>query len=131
MKELTREDWQKNPTPRMMWVWNNNEGDKVKRLVVHCFSRETDKSFVAERKNDITVSYWKHCAEITKEPKRMTNYEVAKWIADGASCGEFREYSFQAMVFHDYTYTIGYGNEPCDEDIRIRSNGGEWHEPLI
>ena len=22
MKEVTYEDWQKNPTPRMMWVWN-------------------------------------------------------------------------------------------------------------
>ena len=23
MKELTYEDWQKNPTVRMMWVWNS------------------------------------------------------------------------------------------------------------
>ena len=23
MKEVTYEDWQKNPTPRMMRVWNN------------------------------------------------------------------------------------------------------------
>ena len=25
MKEVTYEDWQKNPTPRMMWVWDYNE----------------------------------------------------------------------------------------------------------
>ena len=25
MKELTYEEWQKNPTPRMMWVWNEDE----------------------------------------------------------------------------------------------------------
>ena len=25
MKEVTYEDWQKNPTPRMMWVWNECE----------------------------------------------------------------------------------------------------------
>ena len=24
MKEVTYEDWQKNPTPRMMWVWNDD-----------------------------------------------------------------------------------------------------------
>ena len=23
MKEVTYEDWQKNPTPRMMWVWDD------------------------------------------------------------------------------------------------------------
>ena len=22
MKEVTYEEWQKNPTPRMMWVWS-------------------------------------------------------------------------------------------------------------
>ena len=22
MTEITYEDWQENPTPRMMWVWN-------------------------------------------------------------------------------------------------------------
>ena len=27
MKEVTYEDWQKNPTPRMMWVWNSKVED--------------------------------------------------------------------------------------------------------
>lgn len=25
MKEVTYEEWQKNPIPRMMWVWNDDE----------------------------------------------------------------------------------------------------------
>ena len=29
MKELTHEDWMKNPIPRMMWVWNGDEMYKV------------------------------------------------------------------------------------------------------
>ena len=29
MKELDYEDWQKNPTPRKMWVWNDNEEDFI------------------------------------------------------------------------------------------------------
>ena len=37
MKEITYEDWQKKPTPRMMWVWDDNKEDKVKRKVVHFF----------------------------------------------------------------------------------------------
>ena len=30
MKEVTYEDWQKNPTPRMMWVWEDDEHKKKK-----------------------------------------------------------------------------------------------------
>ena len=33
MKEVTYEDWQKNSTPRMMWVWDDDEKDKVQRKV--------------------------------------------------------------------------------------------------
>ena len=29
MKEVTYEDWQKNPTPRMMWVWDSSENNKI------------------------------------------------------------------------------------------------------
>lgn len=28
-------DWQKNPTPRMMWVWNDDATNKAKRKVVY------------------------------------------------------------------------------------------------
>lgn len=35
MKEVTYEEWQKNPKPRMMWVWDYNEERKVKRKVVY------------------------------------------------------------------------------------------------
>ena len=31
MKEVTYEDWQKNPTPRVMWCWNSNVADKVQK----------------------------------------------------------------------------------------------------
>ena len=29
MKEVTYDDWQKNPTPRMMCVWDHCEKEKV------------------------------------------------------------------------------------------------------
>ena len=35
MKEVTYEDWQKNPTPRMMWVWNDDEKEKEKVVDVY------------------------------------------------------------------------------------------------
>ena len=35
MKEVTYEEWQKNPTPRMMWVWNATVEDKVQAKVIY------------------------------------------------------------------------------------------------
>ena len=32
MKELTYEEWSKNPTPRMMWCWDNCEKTKKQRM---------------------------------------------------------------------------------------------------
>ena len=34
MKEVTYEDWQKNPTPRVMWCWNSNVKDKIQARVI-------------------------------------------------------------------------------------------------
>ena len=39
MKEVTYEEWQKNPTPRMMWVWNSKVEEKVKRMVLFLTER--------------------------------------------------------------------------------------------
>lgn len=126
MKEVTREDWKKNPTPRLMWVWDGTEEIKVKRFVVHCIT----SGFVADAGNGAAVACWEHCAEI-EEPKRWSNYELAKWLYEGARCGEFRECkpSTSALIGSSYFYDKNVENEPCDEDIRIRVNGGEWREP--
>ena len=34
MKEVTYEDWVKNPIPRMMWVWDDDEEDRKRQRVV-------------------------------------------------------------------------------------------------
>ena len=70
MKELTYADRVKNPTPRLMWVWDANA--KVKRKVIY-FIENKDVSYpvvVLSSAGDIAASY-KHCAEI-EEPRRMT-----------------------------------------------------------
>lgn len=38
MKELTHEDWMKNQTPRMMWVWDDDETCKGKNERCVCFN---------------------------------------------------------------------------------------------
>ena len=37
MKEVTYEEWQKNPTPRMMWVWDSKVED-IERKTVSAFN---------------------------------------------------------------------------------------------
>ena len=41
MKEVTYEDWQKNPTPRMMWVWDDDYDEAKKKLkVIYIFLKK-------------------------------------------------------------------------------------------
>ena len=76
MKEVTYEDWQKNPTPRMMWVWNSKGEDKVKAKVIHILSNDVC-IYPILTVTDIDDDYetYKHCAEI-EEPKNKANDEV-------------------------------------------------------
>lgn len=133
MKEITREDWVKNPTPRMMWVWDEFKCQKEQRLVVYCLTcKNTKYKFVTEDEDGRGVSYWVHCAEITEEePKRMTNRGLSWWLRENPE--EHREWKNREghLVLHEYTYHVKAENEPCPEDIVIRVDGGEWHEPLV
>ena len=38
MKEVSYEEWQKNPTLIMMWVWNDNVENKEKIKVAYVFN---------------------------------------------------------------------------------------------
>lgn len=67
-----------------------------------------------------------------KEPitrRRMTNKELSKWLRDKPE--EYREFKdIHDGVFSAYNYYENDTNEPVDECVMIRSNFGEWHEPL-
>lgn len=138
MKEITIEEWMKNPTPREMWVWDTIYAEKKVRKVIYYNDNKECRYPVSCLSEDRTkTNVYQHCAEIEEEEeevKRMTNYELAKWLYEGARCGEFREYRFidASIAYHDYTYVIDgeSENKPCSTDIRIRVNGGEWREPL-
>lgn len=64
MKEVTYEDWLKNPTPRVMWVWNSNVEDGLKRMVLYLTERNPSHPVVALTSDNITTANYKHCAEI-------------------------------------------------------------------
>ena len=131
MKEVTYEDWQKNPTPRMMWVWNSKVEDKEKAKVIHILSNGVCV-YPILTVTDIDDDYetYKHCAEI-EEPKtrRMTYKELSRWLREKPT----REYRYITSNFIccDYDYRVENQDKEAHEDIRIREDDGEWKEPLV
>ena len=129
MKELTYEDWQKNPTPRMMWVWDTEERKKQLK-VIYISKEDITHPVIALSYNDIDSSRYKHCAEI-EEPKtrRMTNKELFWWLSDKPH----REYKYKVngLVFRTLAYKEVKQNEEVRSDIVIREDDGEWREPLV
>ena len=129
MKEVTHEDWLKNPTPRMMWVWDDKVGDKVKRKVIYFNeNKHAHYHIIALSENsDMSVGY-KHCAEI-EEPKtrRMTHKELARWLREKPT----REYTDDRLVYSIHTYLKICANEKVDDYILIREDDGEWRAPFV
>ena len=130
MKEVTYEEWQKNPTVRMMWVWNSKVEDKVERMVLFLTERNPSHPVVALTSDNIVTANYKHCAEIEKQ-RRMTNQELAWWLQEG----KHREYKFPdiniQLVRSYFEYDEAVANDEVYGNILIRENGGEWHEPLV
>ena len=128
MKEVTCEDWQKNPTPRMMWVWNATVEDKVKRMVLFFTERNPSHPVIALTSDNITVANYKHCAEIEKQ-MRMTNKELSRWLREKPT----REYKYLTSdyICSTFEYREYVQDEEVHEDMRIREDDGEWREPLV
>ena len=129
MKEVAYEDWQKNPTPRMMWVWNSKVEDKEKAKVIHILSNGVCV-YPILTVTDIDDDYetYKHCAEIEKQ-RRMTNKELARWLREKPT-REFK-YNVGRSVYSFHAYDEDCGDEEVRKDILIREDDGEWREPLV
>ena len=128
MKEVTYEDWQKNPTPRMMWVWDNDEKEKVKRKVIYVLSGRGRKRTVITLYTDESCTYaYEHCAEIEKQ-RRMIHKELARWLREKPT----REWKYKdgISVYGYYGYEEKCENEEVPNNILIREDD-EWREPLV
>lgn len=131
MKEVTYEDWQKNPTPRVMWVWDDKVGDKVKRKVIYFNeNKHAHHPIVALTSDGNTSVSYKYCAEI-EEPKtrRMTHKELSRWLREKPTrdC----KYLNSEYIFSTFEYREYMQDEEVSEGIRIREDNGEWREPLV
>ena len=127
MKEVTYEGWQKNPTPRMMWVWNGDEMHKVKRKVVHVLRNNLARVITIDDDNS-DYELYRHCAEIEKQ-RRMTNKELSRWLREKPT-REFK-YSTSISVYSVHAYDEDLENKEVRKDIVIREDDGEWREPLV
>ena len=129
MKEVTYEDWQKNPTPRVMWVWNDfKEEIKVKEKVVYIINDGRRASVLVVIDENRYRTY-QHCAEIEKSI-RMTNKELSRWLREKPT----REWKYKDgnSVYSVYDYEEKYADEEiCIQKILIREDYGEWREPLV
>ena len=131
MKEVTYEDWQKNPTPRVMWVWDDNaEKEKVKRKVVYILSgvRGRKQNVITLYTDESCTYAYAHCAEIEKQ-RRMTNKELSRWLREKPT----REYKYLTSdyICNTFDYREYKQDEEVSEDMRIREDDGEWREPLV
>ena len=128
MKEVTYEDWKKNPTPRMMWVWDSSENNKKQLKVIYISKEDITHPVIALSHSDIDSSRYKHCGEIEKQ-RRMTNKELSRWLREKPTreCKYLNsEYICSTFEYREYKQ-----DEEVSEDMRIREDDGEWREPLV
>ena len=129
MKEVTYEDWQKHPTPRMMWCWDN-ENTKQQRKVVYFLNSRSPYPVVALTKDETIAKNFKHCAEIEEsETRRMTNKELSRWLREKST--RERIWTFDGCICSIHNYNEKCENEEVRKGIRIREDDGEWREPLV
>lgn len=133
MKEVTYEDWVKNPVPRNMWVWDSNENNKKQRKVIYFLGPKFTYPIIALDSDEISTENFKHCAEIEKS-RRMSNKELARWLREHPS----REYKYRSCcnyascsVYSYHTYDETLEDEEINKDIVVREDYGEWKEPLV
>ena len=129
MKEVTYEDWKKNPTPRMMWVWDDDEDGRKQRKVVYVVKGGPSNLPVRTTINDdADYEAYRHCAEIEKQ-RRMTNKELSRWLREKPT----REWKYKdgISVYGYYGYEEKREKEEVPDSFLIREDDGDWKEPLV
>lgn len=128
MKEVTYEDWLKNPTPRLMWVWDNSESNKEQRKVIYFLGSKVPYPIIALTADESGSDIYVHCAEIEKQ-RRMTNKELSRWLREKPT----REYKdkYGDFVYYERAYRVTEQDEEVKDSTFIREDDGEWREPLV
>lgn len=96
------------------------------RQLVHTYGLKGN--LFRKNKNDLDLILKE---EVKVNCRRMTNQELAWWLIDCPQ--EHREWKHEKgnVIHRSCAYTENDENEECPNDIVVRTNGGEWREPLI
>ena len=106
--------------------WNNNGWQGGICEYVIAFIPRSDSCLAV---TDHTT--WLHMALLPDSPKprRATNRELARWLAQGN--GEVK-YASQYAVKIKIDYGTKCDNDPCHESFRVRKwEDTDWHEPDV
>ncbi len=124
LKEFTSDRPVVFDPPRKMLVWDSTDTQTLRRVVLAYLPERNPRRVITE------FGSADFCAEIPEEPKprRATNLELAKWLAQGNGALRFCSHPF-------FWYPVlELKDETCNciasEDIQIRKwDDVEWHEP--
>lgn len=131
MKVITYEEWMKNPTPRMMWVWDDDETCRGKLKVIHVSSnKDLAYPVIVLSDNDKEICRYKHCAEVPKQ-RRMTNKELSRWLRENPTREYKQGYSDANCIDSYFNYSKSNADKEVNPELVVRENDGEWREPLI
>lgn len=124
MKEVT--EWDNNP--RMMWVWDDHPSRMIKAKVIWITHSNRDYPVVilTDKEN---IEIYMHCAEIEdgdKEPKLMTNMQLAHWLRQGSN--RFCRTTYLDIVTYLWTFSLGEEDKEV-KHVLVREGDGEWKEP--
>lgn len=109
-------------SPKLMLVWNDADSEPSKDYV---FAFIPNRCYPVIGTNDSLD----HCAEIPEVMcRRVTNRELAKWIAQGnGQC-----YMSGGRIWTEYNYDIEQDDDACSEFVKVRKwCDKEWHEPTL
>lgn len=112
--------------PQEMLVWNPNYSGPIEKMVCAIIPYRSSGSVIT------TCGAYMYCAEIPKKPapRRATNRELAKWLAQGN--GEIFLEGTNFAVSTQHVYSRGIEDELCGEHYVVRKwDDTEWHEPDV
>jgi hypothetical protein len=112
--------------PRKCVVWDDNTTNWKTAEIIAIFAPSSKLQYKALSKS---ANFYKHCALLPDPPKprRATNRELARWIAEGKG-----EILIPHCVTQHVSYAVGQDNKECVSGQQVRKwSDTEWHEPDV
>jgi len=119
--------------PRKALCWDGDNYDTSSRSECNVIAviPYMNPPIYTESRDGRQDSSWYHCALLPDPPKprRATNRELARWLAQGN--GEIQNLE-RGSILTALIYSTNEEHEDCLEDKMVRKwSDTEWHEPTV